>query len=1094
MTFTRWMHLLLLSLSYQYDIQPAACKPLWMTSQFPCDVTAYNTSEVLFDCKGRHLHHVPFGITTNATELILSENSIKNISVDSFSNLQNLTGLNLNWANKNRAVIIAANAFKNLTKLQELRLTGNCLKEIPGNLPLSVEILDLSNNQIMLLDNRSLAGLTNVTHLLLSRNCYTWNPCGRSVVIMEDSFAVMSKLRVLDLSSNNLTKIPRGLPHSLRVLKLGSNKIQDISEDDFLWLPNLQVLKIEGNCPRCQNAPFPCVPCQNMSLGIHPNAFQNLTQLKILNLGGNSLDHLNPSWFKRLRQLKQLFLSFNFLLKAITGEATFLRYLQKLQIIDLSFNFALKLYPTTVNLSKEFSNLKSLRTLHLEGLVFQNLGPDTLRPLYKLKHLSALNLGTNFIIHSDSTIFGKFIHLKMIYLAENRLYPIPVRSALRSNDGYDQGSDLFVSPLIKPHPKDLGYEISHGLIKQECFDSGRVLILSSNNIFFISPKQFESYGNIACLNLSGNGLSSALNGTEFSLLPNLTYLDLSFNRIDLAYDNAFKELKKLQVLDLSNNDHYFKAFGVTHNLNFTKNLPALRVLNMSHNSISTLTTKRMHSNSLTELQFTNNFLGTLWKLRDSSYKMLFTNLTNLTILDISHNRITMIPDNVYEYLPPNLTTLRINHNLLTDFKWGKLKCFHQLQILDLSSNSLSNVTVINTNVSLTFLDLSHNHIFHLDNGFLKGAKSLTTLSLNDNKLTIINQSTFQPRPESQIQTLFMQRNPFQCTCDSLDFIVWIENSDVKIPRLTSEVTCATPANQKGQALIYFDINQCVNDSEAFLSYTLTNSFIIIFMIVATVAHLFYWDASYVLHYMKAKLKGYRSLNSPDCVYDVFVTYDTRDPHVSEWVMTNLRVQLEEEGDKHLPLCLEERDWPPGAPLVENLAQSIRYSRKTLFVLTKDYVRTGVFKLAMCLAHQRLLDENVDVIVLLMLEPVLQHSHFLRLRRRMCGKSVLEWPRTAAAEPWFWQTLRNVVRVDNQAICNKTYSKYFTVKVILNGLSTARASRHFYYSPTRPSAEMSDKPDITEVQTFDKTKLKKTETAEKNTLPTKETIDQEKASP
>ncbi|TWW80885.1 Toll-like receptor 7 [Takifugu flavidus] len=231
------------------------------------------------------------------------------------------------------------------------------------------------------------------------------------------------------------------------------------------------------------------------------------------------------------------------------------------------------------------------------------------------------------------------------------------------------------------------------------------------------------------------------------------------------------------------------------------------------------------------------------------------------------------------------------------------------------------------------------------------------------------------------------------------------------------------------------------------------------MLVTTVAHLFYWDATYVLHYMKAKLKGYSSLNSSEILYGAFVTYDTRDPHVSEWVMKNLLVKLEEEGEKNLPLCLEERDWTPGVPLVDNLTQSIRYSRKTLFVLTQDYVKTGIFKMAMYLAHQRLLDENVDVIVLLLLEPVLQHSHFLRLRRRLCGESVVDWPRTAAAEPWFWQNLRNVVRVENQVI---------------------------------PSADMSDKPDIKEVTTFDKTKLKKTDTKEKNTLPTKETIEQEKS--
>nr|QXJ40781.1 toll-like receptor 8 [Sebastes schlegelii] len=448
---------------------------------------------------------------------------------------------------------------------------------------------------------------------------------------------------------------------------------------------------------------------------------------------------------------------------------------------------------------------------------------------------------------------------------------------------------------------------------------------------------------------------------------------------------------------------------------------------MSHNSISTLTTKQMCSKSLAELQFTNNLLGILWKERDGSYKTLFTNLTNLTILDISHNNIGKIPDDVYGYLPRNLTILRIGHNSLTDFKWDKLKCFNQLQILDLSFNSLSNVTVITSNVTLTFLDLSYNHIFHLDNGFLKGAKSLMTLSLSYNKLTIINQSTFQSRSDSQLQTLFLWRNPFQCTCDSLDFILWIENSYLKIPRLTTKVMCDTPANKKGEALINFDINQCVNDSEAFLIYILTNSFITVFMFVATVAHLFYWDASYVLHYMKARLKGYRSLNSLEGVYDVFVTYDTKDPHVSEWVMRNLRVKLEEEGEKHLPLCLEERDWLPGVPLVDNLTHSIRYSRKTLFVLTEGYVKTGVFKLAMYLAHQRLLDENVDVIVLLMLEPVLQNSHFLRLRRRLCGKSVVEWPRTAAAEPWFWQNLRNVVRVDNQVLYSKTYSTYFNSK-------------------------------------------------------------------
>ncbi|CAI5655928.1 toll-like receptor 8 [Oreochromis aureus] len=1031
-----WM--LLIYLCYHHELMPAAFTPTWMTRQFPCDVISNKTSNtVKFDCKGRHLEEIPAGITTNATHLDLSENFIKSIKDESFSKLTNLTQLNLNWANKSkdsygcRLLNISANAFKNLIKLKQLRLSGNCLTEIPRNLPDSVETLELEINKISLdkLHDKSFIGLKNITNLFLSKNCYFWNPCGKSVAIMEKPFQILDKLNALNLSFNNLTHVPKGLPQSITILDLDSNKIEFISKDDFQGLLNLKVLDIKGNCPRCHNARYPCVPCPNGSIDIHPDAFQRLTQLEILNLGGNSLNYLDPSWFQSLTNLKVLYLAFNFLLKSITGEEPSFRafsYLHRLEKLDLSFNYALGLYPEKITLSQNFSNLRSLKTLHLEALVFQRIGPDTLTPLYNLKNLSALNLGTNFIIYSNSTLFSHFSHVKMIYLSENRLYPTTIESPPTLTDRYNQNSDLSISPSITTPPKDFSYEISQRLIKQECFDSGRVLILSSNNLFFISSKLFEGYGNISCLNLSGNGFSQALNGTEFKMLPNLTYLDLSFNKVDLAYNNAFKELKKLQVLDLSYNPHYFKAFGVTLNLNFTQNLPVLRVLNMSHNEISTLTTKEMYSKSLAELIFTHNNLGKLWKDRDGSYNKLFTNLSNLTILDISSNGIAKIPDDVYEYLPHNLTTLRISHNLLREFSWDKLP-FHQLQSLDLSYNHLSTLTTIDSNITQTliFLDLSHNHIVSVEKCFLKSLKSLRTLSLRNNKLTSVNETAFESGPD--FQTLFLQRNPFECTCDLLNFILWINGSKVKIPRLTTQVNCHTPVNLKGQPLVNFETNQCVNSEKAQQIYALTTSIIILFMIVSTVAHLFYWDASYVLHYMKAKLKGYTSLNSPDTIYDVFVTYDTKDPQVSEWVMSNLRVQLEEEGDKYHPLCLEERDWPLGVPLVDNLTQSIQYSRKTLFVLTKGYVKTGAFKLAMYLAHQRLLDENVDVIVLLMLEPVLQHSHFLRLRKRLCESSVVEWPRTAAAEPWFWQNLRSVIRVDNQVMYNKTYSKYFTTK-------------------------------------------------------------------
>lgn len=1019
---TCWM--LFFCLCWRQGIQSTGTKPEWMLPQFPCDVYFPNSSYALFDCAGRNLKDVPRGIAENVTELDLSENEIGNVTKDSFSKLQNLTKLNLSWSNRNHILNIVASPFKNLTKLIELRLTGNRLTAVPKNLPQSIRRLWLNNNNVGVLLSLNFFKLSNVTHLWLNKNCYAWTHCSRSVEIPKDSFAHLTKLHSLDLSFNNLKHIPTRLPSSLISLMVHHNIIENIHENDFHGLPNLKSLHLQGNCQRCQNAPFPCTPCKNISLEIHDRAFQNLEQLQVLNLGGNSLTHIKPLWFENLTNLTDLYMSFNLLLKPIITKGLFFKNLRKLERIDLSFNFAHQDYPKMINLSDDFSNLVSLNTLHLEGLVFQTIGPDTLRPLYPLKNLSILNLGTNFIVKSNSSVFENMPQLKMINLAENRLSPIPTKNLNRRNNGYNQFPDhLSVSQPKRSYSDDYSYGWDFfKRMKKECLNYGKSLSLSANNIFFINPKLFQGYGNITCLNLSHNGFSAALNGTEFSTLHSLKYLDLSYNKIDLAYDFAFQELKNLEVLDLSFNSHYFKAFGVTHNLNFLKNLPTLRVLNMSDNSIAQLFTTYMESSSLVELRFKNNFLGTLWKSKPAS-RMLFSHLSSLTTLDISNNNISIIRADEIN-LPHNLTTLYISNNLLTDFTWQWLTKLKRLQTLDLSFNFLTNITGINGSFSLTTLDLSHNQISQLDGGSFSALKSLKVLSLSFNKLTTINQSTFQP--QNTVETLHLQSNPFQCTCDLLDFFLWIQDSGMKIPRLTTDVKCAEPANQKGKAVINFDINECVNDSLAFFAYIFTSLFITIFMFVTVVSHLFYWDASYILHYMRAKLNGYSSLNSTDSAYDVFVTYDTKDPQVSEWVMTNLRAKLEgeEEGELYLPLCLEERDWVPGVPLVDNLTQSIRYSRKTLFVLTEGYVKTGVFKLAMYLAHQRLLDENVDVIVVLLLEPVLQHSHFLRLRRRLCGRSVLEWPRTAAAEPWFWQNLRNVVRVDNQMLYNKTYLKYF----------------------------------------------------------------------
>ena len=175
-------------------------------------------------------------------------------------------------------------------------------------------------------------------------------------------------------------------------------------------------------------------------------AFIDLTKLRTLDLAGNSLTELNDFWFENLQDLTKLLLSFNLLQSAFQGELTCFSSLSKLQHLDLSFNYGHNTYPQTVKLSNSFSKLRSLQVLHLVCLVFREIVFDTLKPLVSLKNLTELYLGTNFIVHSNSTIFKELPQLKVIFLSENRLYPVSVSTANAPGRGGNVNANLISSP------------------------------------------------------------------------------------------------------------------------------------------------------------------------------------------------------------------------------------------------------------------------------------------------------------------------------------------------------------------------------------------------------------------------------------------------------------------------------------------------------------------------------------------------------------------------------------------------------------------------------------------------------------------------
>lgn len=1008
---------------------------------------------VKVDCTERSLTGIPVGIPGDATNLTLTINHIPGLNSTSFRGLDNLTEIDMRCncvpikiGPKDRmctkSLAIEDDTFTGLKNLRALYLDGNQLSSVPKGMPPNLILLSLEVNHIYHIAKENLSEIRNVEILYLGQNCYYRNPCNVSYEIEEGAFLELNNLTLLSVKSNNLSYIPPKLPTSLRELYLYNNKIEKVTEDDFKNLTNLEILDISGNCPRCYNAPFPCVPCpHNSQLKIDKNAFKTLTKLRTLRMHSNSLTNVLSEWFDNCKELRVLDLSTNFLARQITN-TDFPKALPNLEELDLSFNYELQRYPATLTLAPAFSYLKSLQVLRLKGYVFQQLTLNTIRHLIPLKNLEVIDLGLNFIKLTNLSLLMELKSFKIINLSDNKISSPSEGQELVSFSGEEalhgspmSGADQYESREVREvhyfrydeFARSCKYKdkeevgIVNSFVNKQCSQFGKTLDISRNNIFFLHSR-FLNLGEVRCLNLSGNAMSQSLNGSEFTYMTNLQYLDFSSNRLDLLYSTAFQELTNLVILDISSNNHYFESEGLTHMLNFTKNLSKLKVLLMNHNKISTSTNTELVSFSLERLEFRDNRLDMLWRDGDTRYVNYFKNLINLKALDISQNNLNFIPQQVFNGLPEDLAELYIRKNRLKSFFWEKLEVLKSLQVLDLSGNSLTHVPNVLSECtkSLKKLILHKNQIVRLSQDFLKGAYSLKYLDLSSNHIQYIEESSVPDDVVSQMDMLLLNNNRFLCTCNTTWFITWLNKTTVFIPKLGTDVTCTSPGTQRGHPVISVDLQACQHSYLSIILYILLTSVILTFLTLSICSHLFLWDVWYIYHFCLAKLKGYGRLSSQRTVYDAFVVYDTKDPEVSEWVMRELRVHLEDRGDRQLTLCLEERDWIPGCPLIDNLSQSIHQSKRTVFILTNKYIKSGNFMTAFYMAHQRLMDDKDDVIVLIFLEKTPCHSKYLRLRKRLYKRSVLEWPTNPQAQLHFWFSLRSVLATESQ----KQYSNLF----------------------------------------------------------------------
>lgn len=173
--------------------------------------------------------------------------------------------------------------------------------------------------------------------------------------LLADTFEHLTEIRQIDLTSNKLKTLPKGIFHRSRQEKvarvfLADNNLTKLEEDVF-QTENLELLTLSGNHVR----------------HIDNNTFKNLYELESLNMTATftaEVDRLPKALFSNSSNLKYLQMDknhFQFL------EVGIFHNLRQLKVLDLSFN---KLKDLDDDI---FKNNIHLETLHLSNNKLKNL-------------------------------------------------------------------------------------------------------------------------------------------------------------------------------------------------------------------------------------------------------------------------------------------------------------------------------------------------------------------------------------------------------------------------------------------------------------------------------------------------------------------------------------------------------------------------------------------------------------------------------------------------------------------------------------------------------------------------------------------------